>query len=77
MTNTAQKAEKTARDARLDKLQKAVAKWASEEETRIKNEVKFLKSILKGRTGAGRLTAQNTADASTRLVNEIELFLSK
>lgn len=74
---TADAAVKAARDARLDALEKAVTDWATKEELRITNEKKFLESILKGRTGAGRLTAQNTADASKRLVDDIDQFLSK
>ncbi len=70
-------AVKAARDARLTALETAVTAWATKEEARITAEKTFLTSILKGRTGAGRLTAQNTADASKRLVDEIDQFLSR
>ena len=66
----------TARDARLDALKEAVEEWADKEITRLEDEAEFLKSILKGRTGAGRLTNQNVSDASTLVVDEIDQFLT-
>jgi len=65
----------TARDARLDALKKATVEWADKEEKRLKDEATFLKSILKGRTGAGRLANQNVADSSKLVVDEISKFL--
>lgn len=65
----------TARNKRLDELKTATEKWANTEITRLEDEVKFLKSILKGRTGAGRLTKQNVADSAKRLVDEIDQFV--
>jgi len=65
----------TARDARLDALKKATTEWADKEEKRLKDEAIFLKSILKGRTGAGRLANQNVADSSKLVVDEISQFL--
>jgi hypothetical protein len=64
------------RDKRLDELQKATTEWADQETKRLENEALFLKSILKGRTGAGRLTNQNVADASKLVVDEISQFLT-
>lgn len=63
------------RDARLTELQSATEKWADKEITRLEDESTFLKSILKGRTGAGRLTNQNVADSSKLVVDEIASFL--
>jgi hypothetical protein len=72
MTLAARKAD---RDKRLDELKKATEEWADKEIERLENEAKFLKSILKGRTGAGRLANQNVADSSKLLVDEISTFL--
>jgi hypothetical protein len=64
------------RDARLDELKKATVEWADKEKKRLEDEATFLKSILKGRTGAGRLTNQNVADSSKLVVDEIAQFLT-
>jgi hypothetical protein len=66
---------KTERDKRLTELKTATTKWANKEIKRLEDEAKFLKSILKGRTGAGRLTNQNVADSSKLVVDEIAEFL--
>lgn len=63
------------RDARLDALKKATDEWADKEIKRLEDEATFLKSILKGRTGAGRLTNQNVSDSSKLVVDEISQFL--
>lgn len=63
------------RNARLDELKAATNKWADKETERLKSEAAFLESILKGRTGAGRLTNQNVSDSSKLVVNEISKFL--
>jgi hypothetical protein len=68
-------ARKSERDARLDELQKATDEWADKEIKRFEDEAVFLKSILKGRTGAGRLANQNVADSSKLVVDEISRFL--
>ena len=67
---------KVERDKRLDALKKAVDEWATKEIKRLEDEAKFLKSILQGRTGAGRLTKQNVSDASKLVVDEITQFLT-
>jgi len=64
------------RDARLDALKSATVKWADIERKRLEDEATFLRSILKGRTGAGRLTNQNVADSSKLVVDEIAQFLT-
>lgn len=66
---------KADRDARLDALKAATDEWADKETARLTDEATFLKSILKGRTGAGRLANQNVADSSKLLVSEISQFL--
>lgn len=63
------------RDARLDQLSEAVEKWADKEVKQLTDEASFLKSILKGRTGAGRLANQNVVDSSKFVVSEISEFL--
>lgn len=65
-----------ARDARLLELKTATIEWADKEKKRLEDEATFLKSILKGRTGAGRLTNQNVADSSKLVVDEIATFLT-
>lgn len=67
---------KAERDARLDELKKATNEWADKEIKRLEDEAKFLKSILQGRTGAGRLTNQNVSDASKLVVDKISQFLT-
>ena len=64
------------RDARLTELKNATVGWADKEKQRLEDEATFLKSILKGRTGAGRLTNQNVADSSKLVVDEIARFLT-
>lgn len=72
MTLEARKAD---RDARLDELKASTEEWADKEIKRLEDEVIFLKSILNGRTGAGRLANQNVVDSSKLLVDEIGTFL--
>lgn len=73
---TTAKEIKAARDARLLALKEATVDWADKETQRLEDEATFLKSILKGRTGAGRLTNQNVADSSKLVVDEISSFLT-
>lgn len=63
------------RDKRLDQLKAATVSWADKEIKRYEDEATFLRSILKGRTGAGRLTNQNVADSSKLVVDDIAAFL--
>jgi hypothetical protein len=72
MADDPQKAE---RDARLDALKAATDEWADKEIKRLEDEAIFLKSILEGRTGAGRLVSQNVADSSKLVVDKISQFL--
>jgi hypothetical protein len=66
---------KQERDARLKQLEDATNTWADAEKKRLNKEADFLEAILKGRTGAGRLTQQNVADSSNLIANEITEFL--
>jgi hypothetical protein len=65
------------RNKRLDDLSTTTNTWATTELKRLRDEQKFLESTLKGRTGAGRLSAKNAAVLEKRLVDEIDEFLSK
>lgn len=75
MSSSAADKRKADRDARLDALKTATDKWANAEITRLTDEATFLRSILKGRTGAGRLVDQNVADSTDLVENEITSFL--
>lgn len=66
---------KDERDANLDALQEAVDEWADKEKERIEDEVKFLRAVRKGRTGAEMASTQNLAQAETLIVAEINSFL--
>ena len=66
----------TARNKRLDDLKQATSAWADKETSRLTDEATFLKSILQGRTGAGRLTNQNVADSSKLVAASINEFLT-
>lgn len=63
------------RDERLDALKAATDEWADKATQQLEDEATFLKSILKGRTGAGRLANQNVADSSKLVTDEISRFL--
>lgn len=63
------------RDARLDRLSQATDKWATDETNRLNYEKDFLKSVLKGRTGSGRLASQNVVDTYKIVVDSIKTFL--
>lgn len=68
-------ASKEERDKRLEALKKATEEWAEQETKRLEDEVKFLKSVIKGRTGAGKLANQGVTDSKDLLVNKIGEFL--
>jgi hypothetical protein len=65
---------KDERNQNLEDLKKAVEDWAKSEKTRLENEVKFMRAVLKGRAASS--TAQdNLAAISLKLVAEINQFL--
>jgi hypothetical protein len=63
------------RNKRLDALNTAVTEWGEKEKKRLEDEVKFLKSVLNSRTGAGQLANQGVEDAKALLVDKIGQFL--
>lgn len=68
-------ATKALRDQRLDDLKKATDTWAKAETDRLTYEKDFLKAVMQGRTGAGRLASKNVASASVLVVDAIKIFL--
>jgi hypothetical protein len=64
------------RNALLDELKKAVDDWAKEEEEKIKKEIDFMKSVLRGRTGSERLARSNTTEARVLVLDDIDSFLT-
>lgn len=64
------------RDQLLDELKSAADAWFQEESKAIDDEVVFLKSVLRGRTGSDRLTRTNTAQGSVLVINDITSFLA-
>lgn len=66
----------TTRNQRLNRLQSAFTEWHGREKSRLEDEVTFLKSVLRGRTGSERLSRANTAEAEVLVVNDISTFLS-
>jgi hypothetical protein len=69
-------ATKEDRDARLDKLNTAVAAWADKRTAVLQTQVAFSKRLLRGRTGSERL-AQASVEAATALtVDQINQFLT-
>ena len=63
------------RNANLDQLQFDVDEWVEKEKTRIENEVKFLREVRLGRTGADKASTQNLAQAEALIVAEVNSFL--
>jgi hypothetical protein len=55
-----------ARNQILDELKQALDEWHDHETQRIDDEVTFVKSVLRGRTGSERLSRSNTSEARTR-----------
>jgi len=66
----------TRRNAILEELETAVEDWFRVEEKRITDEVAFVKSVLRGRTGSERLSRSNTAEANVLVRDDINSFLS-
>lgn len=68
-------ATKAERDARLTSLENATEEWGKKEKERLEGDVEFLKSVIEGRTGAGKLANQGVEDSSNLLVQSISQFL--
>lgn len=68
--------DRNRRDQLLDQLQEAVDEWGDNQEAQVGDEVAFLKSVLKGRTGSERLAASNSSEGQALLSLEIDAFLT-
>jgi hypothetical protein len=67
---------KADRDANLDSLKSAVKSWGDKEKTRLENEVKFMRAVLKGRTGSEKAGTQNLDTLQKILELEVEDFIA-
>lgn len=65
-----------ARNQLLDDLKSALDEWHEHETQRIDDEVTFVKSVLRGRTGSERLARSNTAEAQILVIDDINSFLA-
>lgn len=74
MTTT--QSDQDLRDQLLDDLKQALDEYYDAEESRITDEVSFVKSVLKGRTGSARLAQANAAVAEVLVINDINSFLA-
>ena len=74
MTTTQSDTER--RNQILDELKTATDEWFAAEEKRITDEVTFVKSVLRGRTGSERLNRSNTTEARILILDDIQSFLS-
>ncbi len=68
--------DKVARDQLLDDLKEALDDWFDAEESRINDEVTFVQSVLRGRTGSERLARANTREAEILVIDDINSFLA-
>lgn len=64
------------RDQLLDELRSATDQWYQAEKKRIEDEVTFLKSVLRGRTGSDRVSKSNTSQGTVLAINDINSFLA-
>lgn len=62
---------KSSRDANLKALKKAVEDWATKEIERLDNEARFMKAVVKGRTGSEELGALNLSEAKELVTDEL------
>lgn len=65
-----------ARNQILDELKQALDDWHEQEIKRIDDEVTFVKSVLRGRTGSERLVRSNTEEARILVIDDITTFLA-
>jgi hypothetical protein len=70
-----EKLRKTERDKRLSELEKAVNKYGTAKKKILDADVKFMKSVINSRTGAGKLANQGVADSKKLLADSISQFL--
>jgi len=66
---------KTERDKRLDALEDAVKKYGNKKKEQLDADVKFMKSVIKNRTGAGKVANQGVTDSKKLLADSISQFL--
>jgi hypothetical protein len=71
----AERLSKTERDQRLTALETAVKKYGKKKLKQLADDVLFMKSVIKGHTGAGKLSNQGVADSKKLLVDSISQFL--
>jgi len=64
------------RNQLLDELQQATDDWADRETQKVQDEITYLKSVLRGRTGSERLARSNTAQARILVIDDITSFLT-
>lgn len=66
---------KDERDENLKNLQDETKKWADKEVERLDNEAKFMRAVVKGRTGSEELGSLNLFEASKVVQVEIDSFI--
>lgn len=64
------------RDANLDQLKDAVKNWSKKEQDRLEHEVKFMRTVLKGRTGSEKAGTENLNTLQEILKLEVEDFIA-
>lgn len=64
------------RNEYLDKLKSAADEWYKNETRRIQDEVEFMRSWMRGRTGSDRLAKKNQARSEVLAINDIGTFLT-
>lgn len=64
------------RNEKLDQLKEALDEYYEKEKARLEDEAKFLRSVLKGRTGSERLSRSNSSEAEQLVSNDINSFLA-
>lgn len=68
--------QKKRRNELLDELKAAADEWYKAESSRIEDEVEFMKSVMRGRTGSERLSGQTQARMGVLAVDDIKTFLT-
>jgi len=67
---------KDERDENLQALSDAVKDWGKKEQDRLENEVKFMRAVLKGRTGSDKAGTTALDEAASLLQTEIDEFIA-
>lgn len=66
---------KDRRNQLLDELKSAADEWYKRESKRVEDEVSFMKSFMRGRTGSERLAASSTERMGVYAEDSINVFL--